>query len=201
MLSSCPRNRAGWRSPGQRPCRSWGTLTGRLLSRKCGPGHSGLSSRPGQMWWRDGPDSMLEPLVIWTYFIQLHEPVPLKNITIHTYTHTHTGISYWVDFSGEHCLIQMLFWMHHVFQTFFIFLDNSLIQGFNRCDDGSGGGSKVRLSCKHTHGFYELRSCVPYLLQVVRRTWSDGKSTWLRVKGRCGGLGPVTDHCCSISRR
>ena len=88
------------------------------------------------------------------------------------------GISYWAHLSGEHYLIQMLFLIYHVFQTFFIFLDNSLIQGFNQCDDdGSGGGSKVRLSCKHTHVFYELRSCVPYLLQVVRRTWSDGKST------------------------
>ena len=26
-------------------------------------------------------------------------------------------ISYWVNFSGEYCLIQMLFWMHHIFQT------------------------------------------------------------------------------------
>ena len=107
---------------------------------------------------------MLEPLVVWTYFIQLHEPIPLKNTHTHILIHTYMGISYWVHLSGEHCLIQILFiycliehclfLIYHVFQTFFIFLDNSLIQGFNRCDDdGSGSGSKVRLSCKYTHVF------------------------------------------------
>ena len=32
---------------------------------------------------------MLEPLVVWTYFIQLHEPIPLKHTHTHTYTHIH----------------------------------------------------------------------------------------------------------------
>ena len=63
---------------------------------------------------------------------------------------------------------------------FFILLDNSLIRGFNRCDDdGGGGGWKVRLVCRHMRVFYEPAR----LLQVVRRAWSDGKSTRLRVKG------------------
>lgn len=33
-----------------------------------------------------------------------------------------------------------------------------------------------------THMFYKSRSCVPSLLQVGRKVWSDGKSTGLRVK-------------------
>lgn len=55
--------------------------------------------------------------------------------------------------------------------------------------------------CANTHMFYESRSCVPSLLQVGRKVWSDGTSTGLRVKDQRWGLGPVTHHGASGRRK
>ena len=85
------------------------------------------------------------------YFIQLHEPIPLKNTHTHTYTHIH-GHLLLGQFLRRILPNTDVILNASCFPDSFIFLDNSLIQGFNWCDDdGSGGGWKVRLLCKHTH--------------------------------------------------
>lgn len=201
VLSSCPGTDRGWRSPGQRLCRSWGTLTD-----DCYPESVVQVIRVVIQTWADvvtmGQDLTLEPWSLDLFHTIARASSSLKNSCNHTYLYTHTH-GHLLLGRSENVAYTDAILNASCFPDIFYFPWQLWFRGSTGCDDGRwwwwSVDSKVRLPANtHMGSFMDLGSW-HYLLQV-RGTWSDGKSTCWEPEGT---VRPYlrTDHCCSISRR